>query len=43
LKAVRDKERSWLGMAEKEYRQFVAAWQDQPPAKKKPALKEGNT
>src|SRR5438105_3157614 len=43
LKAVRDKERAWLGLAEKEYRQFVAAWRDQPPNKKKPARQEGNT
>ena len=43
LKTVRDKERAWLGMAEQEYRRFVAAWRDQPPAKRRPVLKEGNT
>ena len=43
LRAVRDKERAWLGMAEQEYRRFVAAWKDQPPAKKKPAPQEGKT
>jgi len=43
LKTVRDKERAWLGMAEQEYRRFVAAWRDQPPAQKSPALKKGST
>ena len=42
LKTVRDKERAWLGMAEQEYRRFVAAWRDQPPAKTSPVSKEGN-
>lgn len=37
LKAVRDKERAWLGMAEAEYRHFVAAWRDQPPEKPSPS------
>ena len=43
LKTVRDKERAWLGMAEQEYRRFVAAWRDQPPAQRRPALKKGST
>jgi transposase len=42
LKAVRDKERAWLGLAEQEYRRFVAAWKDQPPEKRSPAKKEGH-
>ncbi len=31
LQSVRDKERTWLGLAEEEYRRFAAAWQAQPP------------
>lgn len=31
LKTVRDKERTWLGMAEDEYRRFVASWKPTPP------------
>ena len=33
LQVVRDKELAWLGLAEEEYRRFVAAWKDQPPGK----------
>jgi len=33
LKTVRDKERSWLGLAEEEYRRFAAAWKTLPPDK----------
>jgi transposase len=36
LRDVRDREREWLGMAEEEYRQFVSAWQTQPPPGRKP-------
>lgn len=42
LEAVRDKERAWLGLAEQEYRRFVAAWKDKPPEKRTPAKKEGH-
>jgi len=31
LQTVRDKERAWLGMAEDEYRRFVASWKPKPP------------
>jgi transposase len=31
LRAVRDRERQWLSMAEDEYRRFASAWQEQPP------------
>jgi len=31
LKAVRDKERTWLGMAQADYERFVAGWREQPP------------
>lgn len=31
LRAVRDRERQWLGMAEDEYQRFASAWQEQPP------------
>ena len=37
LREVRDRERQWLGMAEEEYRAFVSAWKDQPPADRKGA------
>lgn len=37
LRNVRDRERQWLDMAEDEYRQFVAAWKDQPPPERKRA------
>ena len=43
MKAVRDKERAWLGMAEQDYKRFVAGWQEHQPAKKKPVLQKGNT
>ena len=42
LQVVRDKERAWLGLAEQEYRRFVAAWRDKPPSKQIPSSKEGN-
>jgi transposase len=32
LQTVRDKERTWLGLAEEEYRRFAAAWKTHPPA-----------
>jgi transposase len=35
LRAVRDREREWLGMAEEEYRTFVSAWRDHPPVERK--------
>ncbi len=34
LQVVRDKERTWLGLAEEEYRRFAAAWKEQPPKSK---------
>ncbi|WP_086924660.1 IS110 family transposase [Variovorax sp. JS1663] len=37
LKTVRDQERAWLAKAEHEYRHFVAAWRERPPAKTRPA------
>jgi transposase len=37
LKTVRDKERTWLGLAEEEYRRFAAAWKTHPPAQRTPA------
>ncbi len=43
LKTVRDKERAWLGLAEQEYRRFVAAWRPQPPARPTPSTKEEST
>ncbi|MDM0117745.1 IS110 family transposase [Variovorax sp. J22R133] len=43
LQVVRDKERAWLGLAEQEYRRFVAAWRDQPAGTQIPSSKEGNT
>lgn len=35
LRAVRDRERQWPGMAEEEYRRFANAWQEQPPPGRK--------
>jgi transposase len=32
LKAVRDKERAWLGMAQADYERFVAGWREKPAA-----------
>lgn len=43
LRAVRDQERVRLADAERDYRHFVAAWRDRPPAKVRPVLKEGNS
>lgn len=39
VKALRQQERSWVEQAEKAYAQFVSAWQEQPPAKRKTASK----
>lgn len=39
LKAVRDEECRWLGLAEDEYRRFVSAWRDQPPFRARTAPK----
>jgi transposase len=40
LKTVRDKEREWLGLAESDYRRFVSAWKEKPPARRPGAAKE---
>ena len=40
LKTVRDKEREWLGLAEADYRHFVSAWKEKPPAQRPGAAKE---
>jgi len=40
LKTVRDKEREWLGLAESDYRRFVSAWKEKPPAGRPGAAKE---
>jgi transposase len=40
LKTVRDKEREWLGLAESDYRRFVSAWKEKPPAQRPGAAKE---
>jgi transposase len=42
LRAVREQEHAWLVAAERDYRRFVATWQDRPPAKPRPVLKEGD-
>jgi transposase len=40
LKTARDKEREWLGLAESDYRRFVSAWKEKPPARRPGAAKE---
>lgn len=40
LKTVRDKERTWLGLAEENYRRFAAAWKEQPPTRRSGAACE---
>ena len=39
LKAVRDKERKWLGLAESEYRRFVSRWKEKSPSGRPGALR----
>jgi transposase len=39
IKALREQERCWVEHAEKAYKRFVAAWQEQPRTKKRPPIK----
>ena len=40
LNTARDKEREWLGLAKFDYRRFVSAWKEKPPARRPGAAKE---